>query len=187
MFYKCLAIAVLVIGWMICLPSYAAKTIYYHKGKPAFLLTNNPSDNKSYLQYFPAWFDTQGQRYFVFNPKKLAFAIYNNQGFKIGAGKAVGGANFCRDTGRACKTVRGTFTVYSKGSKYHRSSRYPRPNGGAPMPYAMHFYKGYAVHGSNALPNINASHGCVRVETQTAAWLSQNFMQKGTKVRVLPY
>ncbi|MAR83593.1 MAG: L,D-transpeptidase [Legionellales bacterium] len=189
MWIKWLSVCIMSISFAVFIPSsFAAKALFYYKGEPAFFVTDNPSDKKSYLKHFPAWFDTQGSRYLVFNPKKLAFAIYDEQGKKIGAGKAVGGALYCKDVGRSCKTVRGTFTIYSKASKHHRSSKYPSPNGGAPMPYAMHFYKGYAIHGSNSLPNINASHGCIRVENETAGWLSKYFVQSSrTKVLVLKY
>jgi len=124
---------------------------------------------------------------FLFDPKQVAFAIYDEYGRRIGVGKAVGGGTWCSDVGRSCRTVRGEFKVYSKGSKYCKSGAYPRPHGGAPMPYCMHFHRGYAIHGSYDLPDKNASHGCIRVDKQTAKWLSENFIQKGTKVVVLDY
>ncbi len=41
-----------------------------------------------------------------------------------------------------------------------------------------------AIHGSNNLPNHNASHGCIRVDPAAARWLYHNFMQVGTRVIV---
>ncbi|MBN8648064.1 MAG: L,D-transpeptidase [Caulobacterales bacterium] len=40
----------------------------------------------------------------------------------------------------------------------------------APMPFAVFFYEGYAVHGTTALSQLGkpASHGCVRVTTPNA-------------------
>lgn len=40
----------------------------------------------------------------------------------------------------------------------------------APMPFAVFFYQGYAVHGTNAIKMLGkpASHGCVRVTTPNA-------------------
>lgn len=40
----------------------------------------------------------------------------------------------------------------------------------APMPYAVFFYGGYAVHGTTAVSRLGqvASHGCVRVTTKNA-------------------
>jgi lipoprotein-anchoring transpeptidase ErfK/SrfK len=35
----------------------------------------------------------------------------------------------------------------------------------------LYFYKGWAIHGSNAVPAQPASHGCVRVTRADAVWL----------------
>lgn len=45
--------------------------------------------------------------------------------------------------------------------KYHNS----------PMPYAIFYNGGYAVHGTNAVASLGkpASHGCVRLDTENAA------------------
>lgn len=47
--------------------------------------------------------------------------------------------------------------------KYHNS----------PMPYAIFYNGGYAVHGTNAVASLGkpASHGCVRLDTENAAKL----------------
>jgi lipoprotein-anchoring transpeptidase ErfK/SrfK len=47
----------------------------------------------------------------------------------------------------------------------------------------MHFFKGFAMHGS-VLPGKNASHGCVRMFTSDAAWLNKSFVKIGTPVTV---
>lgn len=41
----------------------------------------------------------------------------------------------------------------------------------APMPYAVFYHGGYAVHGTTAVSRLGtpASHGCVRLETANAA------------------
>jgi lipoprotein-anchoring transpeptidase ErfK/SrfK len=43
----------------------------------------------------------------------------------------------------------------------------------APMPYAVFFLGGYAIHGTNETSRIGrrASHGCVRLDTANAATL----------------
>jgi lipoprotein-anchoring transpeptidase ErfK/SrfK len=43
----------------------------------------------------------------------------------------------------------------------------------APMPYAIFFRGGYAIHGTNEASSIGrrASHGCVRLDTANAATL----------------
>ncbi|MBV53125.1 MAG: L,D-transpeptidase [Coxiellaceae bacterium] len=175
--------------WLLFAPgSYAAKVMYWHNDKPAFLLTKNPHSKKSYLKHFPPYWETDGNRLIVFNPKTLSFGIYNSNGRKIGAGKAVGGASYSNKLGRSAKTVRGTYTFYRKNGEHYKSGKYPRPRGGAPMHYAMHFHGGYALHGSPSLPDVNASHGCIRVEKQTAGWLSKYFVENNqTQVHIMEY
>lgn len=124
---------------------------------------------------------------FVFNPRSLSWAAYNSQGKVIRSGRASGGANYCRDVGRACRTPRGSFSIISKRGASCRSSRYPRGRGGAPMPYCMFFSKHYGIHGSYDVPRRNASHGCIRVKPAAAKWLYYNFIKIGTRVVVLPY
>ncbi|AVA21892.1 L,D-transpeptidase [Rhizobium sp. LEGMi198b] len=52
-------------------------------------------------------------------------------------------------------------------SRDHRSKKYDN----APMPYAVFFNGGYAVHGTYELKHLGrpASHGCVRLEPRNAA------------------
>lgn len=123
---------------------------------------------------------------FIFNPRSLTWKAVAN-GRVIRSGKAIGGARYCSDIGRSCRTPSGTYSVLSKGGPGCRSSRYPLGKGGAKMPYCMFFSKNYAVHGSYELPNYNASHGCIRVQPDAARWLSQSFMHVGTTVVVQPY
>lgn len=54
-------------------------------------------------------------------------------------------------------------------SKNHRSRKYNN----APMPYAIFFYHGYAVHGTDQVSRLGqpASHGCVRLDPENAAVL----------------
>jgi lipoprotein-anchoring transpeptidase ErfK/SrfK len=138
---------------------------------------------------FPMQRAATGSRVFIFNPRTHAYAAYNENGERVKTGRASGGRAFCRDIRRQCKTIVGTFSVLSKGGAYCKSNIYPiKTGGGAPMPYCMRFSeKGYAIHGSSSVPNYNASHGCIRVTPADAKWLSQNFIQTGTKVMVMPY
>jgi len=48
-----------------------------------------------------------------------------------------------------------------------------RTYGNAPMPYAIFFHNGYAIHGTTAIGRLGspASHGCVRLETANAKQL----------------
>ncbi len=103
----------------------------------------------------------------------------------VNSGHVSGGKKYCPDIRRACRTPTGTYTVYSKGGSGCKSSRFPVGRGGAPMPYCMFFKGGYALHGSNSVPNYNASHGCVRMSPSDARWLNQNFVRVGsTRVSV---
>ena len=51
----------------------------------------------------------------------------------------------------------------------------------APMPYAVFFRGGYAIHGTNAVGHLGrpASHGCVRLQTGNAATLFSLVSQYG--------
>lgn len=110
---------------------------------------------------------------------KLAWGAYDDSGNLVKWGRASGGKSYCPDIGRSCRTVTGTYTIYSKKGPGCKSSRFPVGKGGAPMPYCMHFKGGYAMHGGN-VPNYNASHGCVRLPVADAQWLNQNFVRVGS-------
>lgn len=114
---------------------------------------------------------------------RQTWSAFDSSGSLVRSGHVSGGKKYCPDIGRGCKTVTGTFTVYTKKGAGCKSSRFPVGKGGAPMPYCMFFHKGYALHGSNHVPNYNASHGCVRMSPSDAKWLNQNFVQVG-KTRV---
>lgn len=111
---------------------------------------------------------------------KRRFTAYDSSGKIVKSGRVSGGKAYCPDIRRRCRTVTGTFTIYSKGGSGCKSSRFPVGRGGAPMPYCMFFRGGYALHGSNNVPNYNASHGCVRMSPADARWLNQNFVHVGS-------
>lgn len=108
------------------------------------------------------------------------WGAYDFEGKLIHSGRVSGGKSYCPDINQSCKTVTGTFTIYEKRSSECKSKIFPVGKGGAPMPYCMFFHKGFALHGSNAVPNYNASHGCVRMPAADAQWLNQNFVIVGT-------
>ena len=110
---------------------------------------------------------------------------YDDGGSLINSGHVSGGKKYCPDIHRGCRTPTGSFTVYSKGGPGCISHKFPVGRGGAPMPYCMFFRGGYALHGSNNVPNYNASHGCVRMSPSDARWLNQNFVRPGsTRVNI---
>jgi len=136
---------------------------------------------------FPRRINSTGERVFFFSPRFRAWAAYGSDGKRVGYGRANGGANWCADAGRPCRTPLGKFRVQSKGSPACKSRSYPRPRGGAPMPYCMFFLSAYAIHGSPYISTNNSSHGCIRVQNKAARWLSNEFMRIGTRVVVLSY
>lgn len=128
-----------------------------------------------------------GHKVFIYNPRTLRWSVYDAQGNFVRSGHGSGGRHYCPDIRRGCRTPSGTYHIFSKAGPGFRSSRYPLPGGGAPMPYAMFFSKYYAIHGSNDVPGYNASHGCVRVYTSDAKWLNQNFLDNGSTVIIKSY
>ena len=55
-----------------------------------------------------------------------------------------------------------------KRYRMHRSSFYPRPHGGAPMPYSLFFTETAAFHAGSVHAQ---SHGCVHLNDADAQWL----------------
>jgi lipoprotein-anchoring transpeptidase ErfK/SrfK len=135
---------------------------------------------------FPQKIPASGKNVFIFEPKKTSWAAYNHEGELIKTGKASGGKRYCADIRRGCKTPSGQFSIYAKRGASCKSSKFPVGRGGAPMPYCSFFHGGFAIHGSNHVPNYNASHGCIRVIPSAAKWL-QEFLHYGATVIVRPY
>jgi hypothetical protein len=125
----------------------------------------------------------------IVDPKVHAWGAYDANGNLTRSGLATAGANWCPDINRPCRTKVGMFRIFSLGSADCKSSRYPIPKGGAPMPYCMYFNGSQGLHGSPASNVVegNVSHGCVRLQVSDAEWLRYNFVNRGTKVVVKPY
>ena len=150
--------------------------------------TPSMTQDQKGVDYFPEHREPTGNKVFIFDPKATAWAAYDADGYRVNTGSASGGKDFCPDTGKPCRTVTGSFKVYSKKGEECTSSLYPiETNGGAKMPYCMHFHGGYSIHAAYEVPNYNASHGCIRVLPSAAKWLNQDFMDVGTSVVVRPY
>lgn len=132
----------------------------------------------------PHSMNTEGKKLLYVDLSKHAFGAYNPEGELIHWGPVSGGQPYCSDVGRSCKTILGSFKIYRKQGPGCKSTKYPiETNGGAPMPYCMHFKGGYALHGSQ-LPGYHASHGCVRLFFDDAQWLNKHFLDIGTPVTV---
>ncbi len=129
-----------------------------------------------------------GKKVFIYDPRANAWAVYDNKGDRANTGRGSGGAAYCPDVGRPCRTIVGKFSIINKQGADCTSSKYPiEEGGGGPMPYCMHFHPiGYAIHGSREVPNHNASHGCIRVNPVAAAWLS-DYLPMGSTVIVRSY
>ncbi|CAL7959651.1 Enhanced entry protein [Gammaproteobacteria bacterium] len=112
--------------------------------------------------------------------EKQAFGAYDASGKLVRWGPVSGGQDYCPDIGRPCHSPTGIFYVQYKEGPDCFSSKFPIPDGGAPMPYCMYFHGGYAMHGC-VLPGYNASHGCIRMFTEDAEWLNKNFVEFGAK------
>lgn len=136
---------------------------------------------------FPTKRVATGKKTFIFNPRHLAWAAYDEDGFLVRTGAASGGSDACPEDGADCRTVTGEFRVQRKGNSDCKSSKYPLGEGGAPMAYCMHFHEGYAIHGAPGTPSWHNSHGCIRVSNSDARWLNKDFLNVGSTVIVKPY
>ena len=136
---------------------------------------------------FPQRIDPPGQKLIIFSPNKLAWAAYTPYGEQVRWGAASGGADWCQDIHSACRTKSGKFSLYRAGSEGCKSTKFPIPKGGAPMPYCMFFNGGQAFHGSYDVPGYNASHGCVRLLKEDARWIHSDYGYQGVRVIVTPY
>lgn len=129
----------------------------------------------------------------IVSPSLLAWGAYNNQGQLVKWGPISGGKDFCEDVNRPCRSKTGVYTLYEKRGPDCVSTKFPIEmetgmQGGAPMPYCMFYFEGFALHGSPQVPGYNASHGCIRLFTEDARWLNEEFTVGGrTHIVVLPY
>ncbi len=140
-----------------------------------------------YRERLPSSISTYGQRTILVDPNVHAWGAYNSNGQLVRAGLATAGNSWCPDIKRPCRTKSGSFRINSLGSASCKSSIYPLPRGGAPMPYCMFFNGNQGLHGSYNVVEGNQSHGCVRMRVDDAEWVRFNFANIGTRVVVRPY
>lgn len=91
--------------------------------------------------------------------------------------------NWPVSTGRAgYRTPTGTWRIHRMHKRY-----YSRKYDNAPMPYAMFYYRGFAVHGTSSIKRLGrpASHGCVRLHPSNAATLFSLVKRNGGTVKVV--
>lgn len=143
---------------------------------------------------FPLKLEGKTEKQIIVDQDKLAWAAYDADGNLVRWGPISSGRDKCSDSNRSCRTLTGIFRVFSKENVKCTSDVFPIGKGGAKMPYCMYFHKGFALHGSDDIPGVRASHGCVRMFIQDAQWLNENFVElssernnfMGTVVTVRP-
>lgn len=142
---------------------------------------------------FPRYIEPPGEKTIYVSQKQLAWGAYDSDGELLWWGPISPGKGYCADApGGRCGTPSGSFRMIRKQGSECVSSAFPRrrsgDHGGAQMPYCMHFYRGFAMHGSATVPGHPDSHGCVRMFTEDAKWLNHEFInlpgvgKKGTRV-----
>ena len=79
-------------------------------------------------------------------------------------------------------TPTGTWNIHRMHKEYY-SKKYD----GAPMPHAMFYHRGFAIHGTGAISRLGrvASHGCVRLHPSNAAQLFAMVRRNGGTVKVV--
>lgn len=143
---------------------------------------------------FPRFIEPPGVKHIFVNQKELAWGAYDATGELIWWGPVSTGRDLCPDIkGKSCATPSGSWHTFNKDADQCSSTVFPiETNGGAPMPYCMWFFKGYALHGSPIVPGYRDSHGCVRLFVEDAKWLNEEFVDlpgsgiAPTRVTVLP-
>ncbi len=142
---------------------------------------------------FPRYIQPTGEKTIYVNQKQLAWGAYDANGELIWWGPLSSGSANCSEALGGCKTPSGSFRVIRKQDIDCISTAFPirldGNNGGAIMPFCMHFYRGFALHGSEIIPGFRDSHGCVRMFIEDAQWLNEEFVDvpgeggvKGTRV-----
>lgn len=129
---------------------------------------------------FPRYIEPTGEKIIYIDQKELAWGAYNDAGELVWWGPISAGSGHCRSLDGTCLTPTGIFRVIRKQDIDCVSTVFPvresGENGGAIMPYCMHFFRGYALHGSEVVPGFRDSHGCVRMFIEDAKWLNEEFV-----------
>lgn len=143
---------------------------------------------------FPRYIEPSGEKTIYVSQPKLAWGAYDDKGELLWWGPLSSGSGHCKGLDGTCVTPSGSFRVIRKQDIDCVSTAFPMrsdgENGGAEMPYCMHFFRGYALHGSDTVPGYRASHGCVRIFVEDARWLNEEFVElpggegRGTRVIV---
>ncbi|MBA3535568.1 MAG: L,D-transpeptidase [Tatlockia sp.] len=143
---------------------------------------------------FPRYIEANGEKTIYVSQQKLAWGAYDQSGELLWWGPISSGLDVCKGVIGGCTTPTGSYRIVRKQDIDCISTAFPRraagDDGGALMPFCMHFFRGYALHGSEDVPGYRASHGCIRMFTEDARWLNEEFVdlpggeQKGTRLIV---
>ena len=143
---------------------------------------------------FPRYIESDGEKTIYVSQKQLAWGAYDEKGELLWWGPLSSGSGHCKGLDGTCTTPSGAFRIIRKQDIDCISTAFPMRSdgegGGAPMPYCMHFFRGFALHGSDTVPGYRASHGCVRIFVEDARWLNEEFInlpgggEKGTRIIV---
>ena len=105
---------------------------------------------------------------FLFGYKEIVVDLSEQKAYAIEDGQIVFEGRISSGK-RNRETPNGEYNIMQK-KRHHKSNLWPKPNGGAKMPYMMRLTNsGIAMH-LGYVPNRPASHGCIR--------LKQGFAQK---------
>lgn len=167
---------------------------YLWSGREIAIPKNLANINIFDVSPFPLKIQSENEKQIIVDQEKLAWGAYDAEGNLVWWGPISSGSDKCSDSNKVCRTLTGIFRVFSKENVRCTSDVFPIGRGGAKMPYCMYFHKGFALHGSDDIPGVRASHGCVRMFIQDAKWLNEHFVElssernnfMGTKVIVRP-
>ncbi len=134
---------------------------------------------------FPLLMTSNREKTIYVDQKQLAWGAYDESGHLVRWGPISPGSNPCPDGTDGCLTPIGTFRIIKKKGENCVSKTYPQrlsgQRGGGEMPYCLHFFHGFALHGSSELPGYPASFGCVRLFINDAKWLNEEFAHTQSK------
>jgi L,D-transpeptidase ErfK/SrfK len=162
---------------------------------PSEWINNIPFDNWDLYKILdvPLVNNNYKEKVVIVDLRKLVWSAYSDSQLR-GWGVANGGRGVCKETGlMQCKTPIGEWEIIKKDGPVSKSTLYPidckdKKKCGHPMFWKMQFHpNGTALHGDKNVLGANVSHGCVRLFKSDAKWLSNNFVDVGTKVVILHY
>jgi len=114
--------------------------------------------------------------------KKIVINLQEQKIYAQENGRTVFSGSISSGT-RKHRTPTGFYRILEK-DRYHTSTKYPEPYGGAKMPYMLRLTNsGIAIHQGH-LPGYAASHGCIRVTKRTARKLWK-WSSIGTSVSII--